>query len=161
MEMQHRSDCGLDTCNATKHRVASSHPPEQYYEMNNGERQFPSAIGPQKHTQSSRRTLKDCKLKMPPTPPAVQSLNALKSVNCVANWTSHVCFKEKRPLHSTTTLAPNFFTLNYEPAEVSYFYWFHLFIVPQPSTPSFFDGICCLRTTKCDMNDSSHLLLIY
>lgn len=102
MEMQHHSDCGLDTCNISN---TMSHPPTHLNNSRKGitnERQFPSKIGPQEDTQGSRRTLKDCKVKTPPPPPAVQRLNALKSP----------LLQGKQPLHSTTTLAPNFlFTL--------------------------------------------------
>lgn len=117
MEMQRRSDCGLDTCNVTN---TKSHPPTHLNNTRKGitmRDDFHPKLDHKKHTQGSRRTLKDCKVKTPPPPLAAQRLNALKSVNCVANRTSHLCFKENDLCTAPPRLHQTFlFTLNYEPA---------------------------------------------
>lgn len=111
MEMRHHSDCGLDICNVTKKRIL----PLTRTIPGNGKKRWEMAYiwnwtTHKTYTHTSlKRTLKDCKLKTPPTPPAVQRMNALKSVNCVAKWTSHLCFKEKSTSahhhHSCTKLS--------------------------------------------------------
>lgn len=134
-EMQRHSDCGLDTCNITD---TMSHPLTHLNKRGTTMRDnFHLKLDHKKPTQGSRRTLKDW------------NVNTLKSVNCVANWTSHLCSKEndlctapprftKRSFYFKLWTCHRSFTLNY----------FTFFIVPQTPTCSFiiyFFDICCVR----------------
>lgn len=109
-----------------KHRVASSHTAERHQERSKKKRKeeitgdnFCLKLD-QRNTQKAHEGLQSEHVSSSCS--SMKSLNALKSVNWVANWTSHFCFKEidlcTPPPRCRQTLL---FTLNYEPATQSLF----------------------------------------
>lgn len=154
--------CATSQTRRRRHDVASCHPPTR------NERQFPTQTGPR--VKMVRRGAGEEHWRTE-TGDLGEGEDTLRSVNRVANWTSHLRFKgkkkqnndlctaaprsTKRSFHVNLWTCRHQFTFNCHLSHrTSNAYLFLLLF----SIFFFFWTFAVLETTKCDMNDSSRFL---